>query len=288
MIPINTFEQIPPFIDGVMKREIDLLVIESIGGLGKTYTVIDSVPEETREQMIVFEGHVTPLAVYMKLYNNPKKVVVFDDVDAMLKNKSMVAILKQVCRIGQNKSIGYTTTATYEGKPVPSSFISNNKVIILCNNISAGGADMKALLSRGYYLHFNPKPELVHEKLKLFAEEKDIVDYLGQHCNNIHEYNFRIYRKAKTLKLLGMDWKYLINQEYNISDSERIMQELKQYGADKAEREFMRQTGKPTSEYYKLLISELGELSKTKAKKKWSKCTTATQRTFYRYWNKHA
>ena len=113
MIPINTFEQIPPFIDGVMKREIDLLVIESRGGLGKTYTVVNSVDEETKQDMLVFSGHVTPLAVYMKLHDNPNKVVVFDDVDAMLKNKSMVAILKQVCIIGQDKTISYTSSATY-------------------------------------------------------------------------------------------------------------------------------------------------------------------------------
>ena len=285
MIPIKEFHQIKPFVQGVMHREIDLLVIESRGGLGKTHTVINSVDEETREDMLVFNGHVTPLAVYMKLYNNFNKVVVFDDVDAMLKNKSMVAILKQVCIIGHDKTIGYTSSATFEGKPIPSQFTSNNKVIILCNNISSGGEDMKALLSRGYYLHFNPTPRTTHEQLKTFAKDKEVLGYLEKHLHTIKDYNFRIYEKAETLKRLGMDWQYLINQEYNISNTELLIQQLKQYAPQHAEREFMRETGKPTSEYYKIIIEELKMLTKTKAKKEWTKRTTATERTFYRYWN---
>lgn len=286
MIPINTYEQIPPFIKGVMKREIDLLVIESRGGLGKTYTVTQSPDEHDKDQLLIFSGHVTPLAVYMQLYENPNKVVVFDDVDAMLNNKSMVAILKQVCIIGQDKTISYTSSATYQGKPIPREFTSNNKVIVLCNNIKSGGRDMQALLSRGYYLNFNPSNQEVHKQLKTFAEDKEVLDYLESHLSNIPEYNFRIYQKAETLKTLGMDWQYLINQEYGISDDERIMQELKQYAPEQAEKEFMKQTGKPTSEYYKLLMQELKHLQKTKAKEAWKKRATATLRTFYRYWNK--
>jgi hypothetical protein len=262
-LPTHEFSENIPFIQGILKRELDLFIFESRGGLGKTH-LINTVFKEAEEEPLMFSGHATPLKIYYEAYKNPHKVIVFDDVDSMLYNKSVVALMKQLCQIGEDKLISYSTTAKYHGENIPRTFISNNKVIILCNNIKKGGADMDALISRSTYIRFNPDNETVLNKLKEFAQDKEVLNWFEQNLKHFNEpLNFRIYELAVSYKNLKLDWRSIITKIYGLSEEFKLVSELMNKPYKEAVKVWLKTTGKSESTY-KRRLQEYKEANKKK------------------------
>jgi len=195
-------------------------VIKSRGGLGKTFLVENSLTDN-----ITFKGHSTPLSIYIRLSKNPTKKVVFDDVDSLLSNKTNVALLKQICETNQIKTIRYDTTVKTSNE-FPEEFKSQNKVIMLCNDIKRMGHNMKALLTRGIYVDFKPSNEEVLAVLREFAKDKEILSYLNTHHLELNDLNFRLYKKALELKNSGLDWEEYLESENNLNTNMDIVREI--------------------------------------------------------------
>ena len=238
---INSYDKLKEYVKAMNTREITLLIIKSRGGLGKTYTTESQIPERDR---LTFKGHATPLSVYLDVYENPTKIILFDDVDSLLDNKSMVAIMKQLCEVKQDKDVFYNTSASRRGKPVPPSFKSNNQVILLCNDIKDWGEDMKAVLTRGFFIDFEPSNIEIFEQLKKFAKDKVILNFLENRLKFIHNFNFRIYSKAEQLKNAGLDWKNWIDKEHKVNSEEAIMYEVMKLPLVERNEDWKRRTGK--------------------------------------------
>ena len=247
MIHIHEFKDIAPFIRGVQTREYGLLIWQSRGGLGKTYTIKDVLDKD--DYMLV-SGHVTAMKLYYMVWKNPEKIIVFDDVHALLRDKKIVALMLQICDMGEDKTVGYSTTATYHGEKLPRTVISNNKSIILCNNIPIGDATYDALLSRAVHINFNPSNKEVLNTLKGFAEDKEIYSWLN---NNVAEFqeplNFRMYEWAVKFKACRQDWRHLISQMYALNDEFKLVGELVNMPYAQAVKRWNKETGKSRRTY---------------------------------------
>lgn len=223
-IPIHTFDEIPPFIRGVQERIYSLLIWESRGGLGKTYTIKETLD---KDDCIIISGHVTPLKLYMTVVHNPAKILVFDDVHSLMRDKKIVALLLQICDMGEDKQVSYYTTAKYHGEPVPTTTISNNKCILLCNNIPSGDATYDALLTRALRIKFNPSNEEVFKKLKTFAQDKKIIKWIQDNIEHFNEpINFRMYEWALKIKDNKQDWKALLTKKYKLNEEFKLIADL--------------------------------------------------------------
>jgi hypothetical protein len=257
----STFKQLGQYMMAFRNRSISLLIIRSSGGLGKTTEAKNSIPIEDAEGNIIavfFKGHATPLSIYMTASKHPNALLIFDDVDTLVDNKTTVAILKQLCELREDKDVHYNTTYKAYGEDVPPEFKSNNKVMLLCNDIKKVGANMGALLTRGFYLDFTPSHAEILKKLSEFAEERDIFDHIAK----VHEHldlNFRIYEKCVEIKdsshYTKLDWKEWLRNEYQLNEDEDLVREIandKTLNRGERDRLWQERTGKSTRTYYRI------------------------------------
>jgi hypothetical protein len=251
---ITTYTELRQYLTAFKHGHISLLVIRSTGGLGKTYESTRQLPEA-----LVFKGHATPLSIYMDCAKQPHKRVIFDDVDTLVDNKTNVALLKQLCELQEDKPVHYSTTYRVNDADVPRSFVSNNKVLLLCNDILKVGKNMGALLTRGFFIDFVPTPSEVIAQLREFdGVVTEVVDYMNEHRDTL-DVNYRTYEKCVEImdssRLTGLSWKEWLRGEFSLDRDEEIAKELEQSSLSREEidLEWTTRTGKSTRTYYRVV-----------------------------------
>lgn len=216
MTEIKTYKALHNYIGAFGKKQLNLLVVVSRGGLGKTFISEDSLIEHGP---LVFTGHVTPLSMYKELFqrNEEEKdfIVIFDDVDTLVMNKTNVALLKQLCDTREEKTIKYFTTS-HLLKNLHSSFETSCKVLMLMNDVKTGEKNLDALLTRAHLVHFNPSDVEILKELKRFAQDKLIVDFIELYAPLSKQLNFRVYKRAEELKNSELEWKTVVIDELGV------------------------------------------------------------------------
>lgn len=263
MIYIRTYDELHNYVKAFSKKKLNLLIIVSRGGLGKTFIAEEALIEEAP---LVFTGHVTPLSMYKELHDRNKDekdfIAMFDDVDALMMNKSNVAILKQLCDTREEKTIKYFTSSP-RLKDLPKEFETSCKVLMNMNSLETEDKNLNALLTRAHLVHFDPTSEEIMNHLKKFADDKEIVSFIETYSKFSKLLNLRIYKRAEEMKEIGLDWKQEIVSELKIDMKlYEIETLLKKYKTD-AERE--KHFSESRSSYYrskKLFVLKNPEYSK--------------------------
>jgi len=216
MITVKTYKELSEYISAFSKKKLNLLIVVSRGGLGKTFIAEEELMEEAP---LTFTGHVTPLSMYMELFKRNKEekdfIVMFDDVDALMMNKSNVAILKQLCDTREEKIIKYFTTSPTL-KDVPKEFETSCKVLMNMNSLETEDRNLNALLTRAHLVDFNPSSEEVLKHLKEFAKDKEIINFIEKYAPFSKKLNLRVYKRADEIKQSKLDWKQEIISELDI------------------------------------------------------------------------
>lgn len=121
-------------------------VITGEGGLGKTYSVLKAlnaagltdISEYAVDEVVparktyrVIKGFSTAKGLYKILYENRNSVVVFDDIDSLLKDPDAVNLLKGALDSYDKRVITWNTNTTDED--LPRSFQFNGGVIFISN-----------------------------------------------------------------------------------------------------------------------------------------------------------
>jgi len=250
-IKVTTYAELETFFYAFRAGKINLLIVQSRGGLSKTHTA-----EKLLTSALFFKGHSTPLSMYLTIHKEQPDLIVFDDVESLLENHRNTTILKALCDSKELKTIEYHTTARVNNKEIPTRIRTRAKTLILCNDLQRKGQDIKALLSRAIYLKFNPSVKEIITKLKEFATDKEILAEIENISHLCSELNLRIYTKTLQLKESKMDWKkYLYAMAFDDPQVVTFKQiESKNPGftvKDKA-RLFSEITGKSTRQYHNI------------------------------------
>ena len=201
-IKVTTYNELYKFVENTRDRNIGFLVIVSRGGLGKSQIIKKNT---YKEGTLIFKGHATPLSIYMSIYKHKNKLVVFDDVDELTRNKTTVSLLKQICDTDPEKTLYYSSTATYEGMKIPPSFTCRNNVILITNDLKGSNKNLDAVWTRAVIVEFEPTKQEIMGMLKEWANDEEILSFLEN--NDIKNLNARHYVMAKELKESGIDWK---------------------------------------------------------------------------------
>ena len=198
------------------QKKLNLLTVVSRGGLGKTFISEDELMEEAP---LIFTGHVTPMAMYKALYERSYEekdvIVVFDDVDALMLNKTNVALLKQICDTRETKTVKYFTSSGMLGD-IPREFETKCKVLMLMNDVKPEDRNLKALMTRSHLVHFVPEDTEILSNMKEFGEDKAILDFIEIYASFSTSLNLRCYKRAVELKDSGLDWKTSIVNDLNV------------------------------------------------------------------------
>jgi hypothetical protein len=212
MIRVETYAELHSFVEGFVNDHFNTLVICSTGGLGKSEEVRRAT---TGQDVVRIGGHVTPLGLYERLYVGRNKPVIFDEIDELLSNPTHVGLLKQLCETRDKKTIMWGSkdrrAEAIDGGV--GSFTTDSHVLVLCNSFTTLGANVAALKTRAMVLQFTPSAGEILDKMKTFAEDTEIMDFLERLHQSLPEFTLRTFSKLAELKAAGMDWrKYALDE----------------------------------------------------------------------------
>lgn len=115
------------------------LVITGMAGVGKTHLVKETLKgmglEESR-QFVHFKGRSTAAGLFITLYQNSDKIIVFDDCDSVFKDDDAVNILKAALDSYDTRRISYISSKPLKdeyGDPLPPHFEFTGKIIFISN-----------------------------------------------------------------------------------------------------------------------------------------------------------
>lgn len=216
---ITTYHEFSEWVGAFDSRAMSLLIIKGSAGIGKTYMVEESL---RNANPVIFKGHATPLSIYKALLDNPDSIVIFDDVDELLQNNINISLLKQICEAKEEKTVYYSTTI----KDIPSSFISHNKVILICNDIRVLGQNMRAVMDRALFIDFIPDKDEILKELRTFATDQDVLEFLSSNIGKIR-LNFRSYTKGVELHKAGLDYEEYLKSEFQEDQLQQLIEEIR-------------------------------------------------------------
>jgi len=253
---VTTYDKLKKYADAFTDNRISLLVIRGSGGIGKTHTIAKSFYQD--ENYLMFNGHATPLSIYLRLMKNRDHLVVFDDVDSLIKNSITVGLLKQICETNKKKIIRYDTTHKVSSEEIKSEFVSNNKVCLLCNDFKRVGRNIKALLTRGIYIDFQPSNDEILKVMKTFNKlDQEIYNFLEKYQDEISDLNFRTYIKCVELKGAKIDWKDYLAGEFNINRLVELALQLSDLPKDQRNDKWRIETGKSVRSLQRILKNQV-------------------------------
>lgn len=216
---IKKYDELTKYINVFSKKDLNLLIVLSRGGLGKS-TIMEN--ELLKHNPLMFKGHVTPLSLYKQLYDRSEEendfLLVLDDVDSLLNNKTNITLLKQICETKENKTVYYSSSTPLLGDR-DQYFETSCKVIILLNDIETFASDisLNALLSRAHILNFNPPSGEILEYMSEYAKDTKILEFIEKYAKASNNLNLRTYEKAEELKKAKLNWKDEITEGLQIS-----------------------------------------------------------------------
>ena len=214
-ITITTYKELADFVTAFGDDHVNMLVICSRGGLGKSEAARRTL---NTEDIVYIGGHVTPLKLYELLYNGRDKPVVFDEIDELIANPSHIALLKQLCETRKVKRIMWSSTdpraAEIDGGA--GYFHTQSHVLMLCNAFDVFIANAVALRTRAMLVRFMPTSHEILAKLQTYATDDEIVLFLKEFHGAIEDFNLRTYVQLEDLKNAGLNWKRYAFNETNI------------------------------------------------------------------------
>jgi hypothetical protein len=136
------------YTDMVGKRELASALVTGEGGLGKTFTVMETLREAGLQDVskmeigarfdgqrgyIVVKGYSTAKGLFRTLYENRNQIIVFDDCDNVLKDPNAVNILKAALDSYDVRIVTWNAEGWGNDEDLPKSFEFTGGVIFISN-----------------------------------------------------------------------------------------------------------------------------------------------------------
>lgn len=215
MIGITTYDEFQRFITAFARGRINMLVVCSRGGLGKSEEVRRTVGHA---DVVYVGGHVTPLGLYELLFKGRDRLVLFDEIDGLLGDPKHVGLLKQLCETRTTKRIQWASKdrRAEEIDGGVGHFETRSHVLILCNSFNTLNANISALNTRATVVNFDPPSDEIAAKIASFAADDEIIEFICDFKDCIIDLSLRTYVKLAELKAAGLDWRRYALQEADV------------------------------------------------------------------------
>lgn len=172
--PTVVFKNLDLYVQLIVNTDTTSLIVSGQPGVGKTYTVTNSL-EKLNADFVKITGRSTAYSLYIALYENNGKIIIFDDCDKVLLDTDSQSILKAALDSGKNRNISWLSKGeikTDSGEIVPSSFDFTGKCIFI-TNIPLKKLN-ETLISRSYVIEISFTPEDMIKYLYSIVENIDI------------------------------------------------------------------------------------------------------------------
>jgi len=227
-LTVRTYNELRKYIKSFRRKHIGLLIIVSRAGLGKT-----SIAEEELEieAPLVLNSHVTPLSFYELLAerNEEEKdpLLVVDEAEMLFRDAKIKTMLKILCDTRKEKVVKYLST-TPRLKSLPKEIRTEAKVLMLINTLTPKDEDIKAIMSRGHLIKFEPPDQEIINYLinSKWANDKEVRDFIKGYANISRALSLRTYVKAVESKKSNLDWQAEVINELELDQRLLIVQRI--------------------------------------------------------------
>lgn len=169
------------------------LIIVGEGGLGKTFTITQTIENSGVDNNAVayFKGYSTARGLYNTLYDNNGKLIVFDDCDSVLEDKTAISILKSALDSYDKRVISWSAKMN-KNDEYPQQFEFTGRIIFISNK-NKERID-GAILSRSLVVDLSMTPEekitrmrtIISNVLPNYSDEvkTDALEFLNENKDN--------------------------------------------------------------------------------------------------------
>jgi len=234
---INTrFDFVTKLVTMVANKVQASAVITGEGGLGKTYTVLQTLEKCGLEDMtevlaaaeegdiidnafVTVKGYSTAKGLYRTLYENNDRVIVFDDCDSILKDAVALNILKGALDSYDRRFISWNSEMK-ETDDLPRSFEFTGQIIFI-SNMEADAID-QAVRSRSMMIDLSMTEDQKIDRMAHIAEgegflptypveyKRDALELLREIKHEVKEMSLRTLISVTKIRAAnGDDWKDL-------------------------------------------------------------------------------
>lgn len=206
-LKIDKYKGLEKYIESFSQKKMNLVTLVSRAGLGKTFIVENALIEFAP---LILNSHVTPMRFYQLIYERTMEesdvLIMIDEAEIMFSNPKLVTMLKILCDSKEEKTIKYSTTSPLL-KDYPQEFETKAKVILLLNKLNPEDPHIKAVMSRGHSINFNPDDMEIYKYLKSWAGDEEILDFIKVFSPFSKNLNLRSFVLAIESKNSDLDWK---------------------------------------------------------------------------------
>lgn len=215
------FTFISQFVGMIKRKVMNSMIITGDGGLGKTYTVINTLKQMGLKELgvgdydgdfVVIKGYSTAKAMYRTLWENNGKIIIFDDADSVHKDPIGANILKGALDSEPKRVITWGAEFARD-EELPNRFEFTGQVIFISNLPLVKFP--QALLSRSMKVDLTlTTDEKVERIAHVFnevdadADDKNVVlEFIRKNASKFTDLNVR--SALNVLKLrndLGVDY----------------------------------------------------------------------------------
>jgi len=156
-------------------RSIESLIVVGTPGVGKSHTAEALLRGRPHHW---FSAQQTPLEIYKHICDAPHIPIVFDDVAALLRDKTFLDLLKNLCERGTSTLRWGSSTPKLEGRPTR--FRTTAKVLIFLNSLpNKNEGDLAAVLDRCHHFDFQPeRSQVIAYMREYFPDDRKLIDII--------------------------------------------------------------------------------------------------------------
>lgn len=222
------FDVLEALVSDVIEGDVRALIVSGPPGLGKSYTVEQTLANGDVEHRIV-KGHARATGLFKQLYEHREEgqILVFDDCDSVFEDNISLNLLKTALDTTEERVISWLSEAEMlgeDGEAIPSTFTYEGSVIFITNldfdkAIQRGskiGKHLEALISRAHYIDLGLKSvrdyvirikQVVNETKMLSNLKKDqmaqVIEFIESHKESLREISLRTALKVGNLCASG-------------------------------------------------------------------------------------
>jgi hypothetical protein len=236
----DTYDNLEILINSVADGQTKSMVVSGHAGIGKSYTVRQTLEQNINSDFTFIKGYVKPTGIFKLLWENrfEGQTIVFDDCDAVFQDEVGLNLLKGALELTKTRRIAWLSEREFvseDGEQIPRYFDYEGTIIFLTNLnfndlISRGNKlapHLQALESRSIYfdLQINTNRELMTRIKQVVmgssilsdrgiskADEAKLMEYLTDNVDRLKELSLRTVEKLAVLYLASPDkWITLAN-----------------------------------------------------------------------------
>ncbi|MFM7150435.1 MAG: hypothetical protein ACKO23_11380 [Gemmataceae bacterium] len=258
---LTAYAELSSYVDDFRRGHYPFLWILGRPGTSKS-SLLTSAMKGT-DRYYARAGQLTPLQLYLDLYEHRGQPVILDDLETLLNQPQGHKLINALGEMSPEKTLSYRSTTNRLGD-VPESFRTTSPLCVISNQFPK----QDDIISRALVLEFRPTNLEVHLAAAEWFWDQEVYDFFGYSLNGWKDLESRWYVQIAADKRAGRDWRRLALEGYSLDYPAGLLLQLEHdtnypdvhSRARRFEEMMIGRTGGSRASYYRLK----GELKERK------------------------